>query len=573
MSQKLNSPDYFGSYESLQQHFRAQLEGLSSVEKGDKFSHFVQRLLPQTSIGTDYQPAVLSEKKSGDEGVDLIAHSKNENAILYIQSKLWVDRAEAIDSIISKFQAYTTKSEGQSIMELMELEKPKAHFLLVTLSPLAGILERYEKTRLASQEFYRRCKSESRINFIDGYDILQTLKTAYAKINRLPSNLELNFHSLCEPVGNVYIGVMSSSEIKSLYKLFGDALFFENVRDFLGYPKPVGRIGRTSPNNEIAKTITNEPGKLLSRNNGLVFGADKVEKGEKPKQLILTNGSVVNGCQTTMCIVDAPDNPGYILVKVVETGDGWDITKAANYQNAVPDIDLELARYLRPQLVKRNAANLAVRVDDGQKSAFQIVDEIYNRKVAYNETRLLYIGIFSRSPNNVFASNYTELLDELIAKLYGNPSFEESIFETLFELQDASQKGLQESKRTFSNPTYAQNFERFYKDDSLAYRCYVSILALCGAVNVNIAERDVNLDKELERTESFIEKAKTVLVNEPDKFIKFYKLAVKIWMQDQLGDESDAEVRRDMYIRTKAANFTNMFRKLCMEGDLEASRG
>jgi len=572
MNEESNLPEYLSSFESLQQHFRAQLEGLSTTDKGDKFTHFVQRLIPQTDVGTDFELPILSRNKSVDQGVDLVARSKIEDASLYVQSKIWVDRAEVIDSVISKFQAYTGTSRDSAQGILIDTSNTKAHFLLVTLSPLDGILERYGKTEFASKVFYRQCKSENRIHFIDGHAILRTLKTAYGKITRLRTNLVLNLAAPCVSIGNVHIGVISSLELRSLYKSFGDALFFENVRDFLGVPRAGERLGRTTPNNEIVKTLTNEPEKMLSRNNGLVFGAARVEVREDGRMLTLANGSVVNGCQTTMCIVETPNGPSHVLVKVVETNDAWDITKSANYQNSVPDIDLELARYLRPQLVKRAAAILGVGIEDTQKSAFQIVDEIYDKKVAYSETRLLYIGLFSRSPNNVFASNYTELVHPLVARLYGESSYEEEIFETLFQLQYASQQSLKETKSIFSDPIYAKLFERLYDDDSLTYRCYIGILALCGSLKVNIAERDADPDAELARTKSFLAAAKALLINEPTKFSVFYRLAVKMWMQDILGAEEDSELRRDMYWKTKASNFTNMFRKLRMEGDLEAKR-
>lgn len=141
-----------------------------------------------------------------------------------------------------------------------------------------------------------------------------------------------------------------------------------------------------------------------------------------------------------MCLVEYSELPSSVLVKVVVTDDSWDITKSANYQTAIPDIDLELARYLRPQLVKIAASNLGVQISGVEKSAFQLIDEIYNNRVAYQETRLLYIGLFSRSPNNVFASNYTELMQDLISKLYDQSEYEEEVFETLFMLQGASQK-------------------------------------------------------------------------------------------------------------------------------------
>ena len=349
MDNAQKSPEYLRSLESLQQHFRAQLEGLTTADKGDRFTHFVQRLIPQTALGAEYDFPVLSKNKSVDQGVDLTAENRTDAyACLYVQSRMWIDRADAIDSVMSKFQAYvkTTPDTGQTI--IIDLSYAKAHFLLVTLSPISGILHRYESTPFASRAFYLQCKSENRIHFIDGHDILQGLKAAYNKLSSLKTNLVLNLAAPCVTVANVHVGIISCQEIRSLYKTFGDALFFENVRDFLGIPpRGTERFGRTTPNNEIVKTLTKEPEKLLSRNNGLVFGAEKVEIADNSKVLTLINGSVVNGCQTTMCIVDTPGEQGYVLVKVVETKDGWDITRAANYQNLVPDIDLELAKYSR----------------------------------------------------------------------------------------------------------------------------------------------------------------------------------------------------------------------------------
>ena len=375
MNELSNYPDYLGSFIALQQHFRAQLEGLSATEKGDRFAHFVQRLIPQTEVGTGFDLPELNSKLSGDGGVDLIAQGLSNETTLYIQSKLWVDRADIIDSVISKFQAYTTSHKtGQA--SLFDLHDDSLHFLLVTLSPLKGILDKYQKKEFASKEFYRKCKAEDRIHFIDGEQILPVLKATYSKLNQLPTELVLNFETPFIQKDNVYIGVMSSVELKSLYRQSGDALFFENVRDFLGVSKTAERLGRTTPNHEIIKTVTEDPGKMLSRNNGIVFGADEVLIGASPKQLIIGRGSVVNGCQTTMCLVEYAGAPSYILVKVVQTDDSWDITKSANYQTSVPDIDLELARYLRPQLVKRAAANLGVQIKDTQKSVFQLIDDI-----------------------------------------------------------------------------------------------------------------------------------------------------------------------------------------------------
>ena len=227
---------------------------------------------------------------------------------------------------------------------------------------------------------------------------------------------------------------------------------------------------------------------------------------------------------------------------------------------------------MRPQLVKRAAENFGVQLKDIERSAFQLIDEIYERKVAYSETRLLYIGLFSRTPNNVFASNYTELLQDLIVALYKNQVQEEEIFELLFLLQSISQESLIESKTIFSNPSYSSFFERLYKEDSLSYRSFLTILALCGTINTSITERESDISKEVVRVRKFIDDASKALKNKQDSFKKFHKLAVKLWMQDLLDDDEDeAKVRRDMYLSSKRMNFNNMFRKLCIEADLDQS--
>lgn len=572
MSNELPPPNYLESFDSLQQHIRGQLEGLSTTEKGKRFAGFVQRLVPQSEPGTGFELPKLNSKLSNDGGVDLTAKDKSTDRTLYIQSKLYVDRADTIDSVLSKFQAFKANEEtsDKSQLSLFDSDKASSHFLLVTLSPLSGILEKYQKQQYASREFYDRCISEKRIHFIDGYEILNLLKNAHGKLSQIPTDLTIKFETPYIQKDDVYVGIVSNSELKDLHRKFGDALFFENVRDFLGTQAGVEKMGRTTPNLEIIKTIKNEPHKMLSRNNGLVLRAEQV-KSDSASQLTLKDGSVVNGCQTTMCLVEYSEQPSFVLVKIVQSQDAWDIAKSANYQTAVPDLDLELARYLRPQLVKRAAENLGVQLKDIERSAFQLIDEIYDRKVAYSETRLLYIGLFSRNPNNVFSSNYTELFQELIVGLHKSQMKEEEVFELLFLLQGTSQESLLEAKSIFSNPTYSNFFERLYKEDTLSYRSFLSILALCGTINVNIAERETNTSKEVERVKKFIENASSTLKSNQERFKKFHKLAVKLWMQHLLDDDDESKVRRDMYLSSKRMSFNSMFRKLCIEADLDQS--
>lgn len=565
-------PDYLQSFDSLEQHFRAQLKHLSNTQKGDRFAHFVQRLIPQTELGPQFEPPSLSDKKSWDEGVDLIAKGNDGKTVLYVQAKLWVDKAEEIDSIMSKFQAYKAEHhfDADSKQYSMEFDSTAVTFALVTLSRLQNIRQRYEKKSFASRAFYDECIKERRLTFVDGPTVLLALRAAFRKISELPESLRLNLEAPPIQKDGVFISVVSSDELRRLYNEFGDSLFFENVRDFLHTPRGKDRPGRTTPNQEIIKTVSSCPERMLSRNNGIVFRAEAVSPGDVPQAINLTRGSIVNGCQTTMCIVQHAASTCYVPVKIVQTEDSWDIAKAANYQNSVFDIDLDLARILRPQLVKRAANITGVRIENREESAFQIIDAIYDRKVAYEETRLFYIGLFSRSPNNLFSANYTELCQDVINKFYENDPYGEQTFEMLFELQAACHEGLTAAREYFVHPSYAASFDRFYRDDSPTYRCFLGILALCGAVNTNVAERCDEPMQEFERMKGFFAAAHQVLQQKRAAFLRYHRLAVKIWMQEMLDmNPDDTTMRRDMSLDTRRANFGSMFKKLCLEADLD----
>jgi hypothetical protein len=129
-------PDYLQNFELLEQHFRAQLQHLSNVDKGSRFAQFVQRLIPQTELGSAYEQPALPPRKSWDEGVDLSCKGKDGKSVLYVQAKLWVDTAEDIDSILSKFEAYQTQHhlDENSTQYAMEFDPSRVSFAVVTLS-------------------------------------------------------------------------------------------------------------------------------------------------------------------------------------------------------------------------------------------------------------------------------------------------------------------------------------------------------------------------------------------------------------------------------------------------------
>ena len=101
---------------------------------------------------------------------------------------------------------------------------------------------------------------------------------------------------------------------------------------------------RSTVNQEIIKTIKDDPEKMLARNNGADFPRLRGQ-GQDDGSAELSMAAIVNGCQTTMCLVHCAPVSEHcsIQVKIVKTSDAWDIAKAANYQNQVTRVDLELS--------------------------------------------------------------------------------------------------------------------------------------------------------------------------------------------------------------------------------------
>ncbi len=223
MVDHVSLPSYLESFELFQQHIRGQLDGLSTTDKGKRFAQFVKQLVPQSDGGANFDAPELNSKITNDGGVDLIGRSKISDKTLYIQSKLWVDRADMIDSVISKFKAFKSKDANQ--LNLFSADAENNHFMLVTLSPLKGILEQYKKKQYSSKDFYDECIAENRVYFVDGHEILTLVKNAYSKLNQVPTDLTINFEVPYISKDNVYIGILSNFELKELHKS-SETLYF-----------------------------------------------------------------------------------------------------------------------------------------------------------------------------------------------------------------------------------------------------------------------------------------------------------------------------------------------------------
>jgi AIPR protein len=576
-------PRFLESFENLTAHFDEHFDELGSNARGDTFLDLALKVISLTNEGQDFPPLLLSAKKSHDGGVDMYTTATKDARILCAQSKYKVRGKDEFDSVISKFKNFEASLSPPlphpSLFTMSEDATeaiPVPTFALATSSKLEGIIAKFEESTLASRDYYHKLRDEGRLFIVDGPRILTLLQQLYKKTHLIPSTVTMQSKQWID-CGDVFYGAVSGSELVDLYHKHGDALFFENIRDFLGTTSGKVVTTRSTVNEEIIKTISTEPGKMLARNNGLTIRAATV-KIKDDGVAELTMAAIVNGCQTTMCLVHcAPVSElCMVQVKVVRTTDAWDIAKAANYQNQVTRVDLDLARYLRPQLVRRVAMTLGYAVEtETSVSASSVLNTIYRTKVDYEELKLLVLGLFSRKPNNLFENNYSELRGDILEKLYDLQGGDEAVFAVLLLLLKESRDALSLCEETFSGDEYAEVFRRFYNEDKPRYRVYFAIAALCASLRDDLSERSVDAEVEFKRTERFLASAREALENRAGEYHNVFLLtflAVADNVLDIPSGKAEGVIAQSMFHKISTTAFSSLYKKVLMRMDSEKRR-
>ncbi|WP_327688135.1 AIPR family protein [Streptomyces tubercidicus] len=162
-----------------------------------------------------------------------------------------------------------------------------------------------------------------------------------------------------------YQGVVMAEEIAGWAKS-GSDLFNLNIRN---------PLGRTSINNALIETLTQEPAHFWYFNNGITVLCDAVEKGQqsmlapqhRPLTLTLHNASVVNGAQTVRSVAEAMAAgviaaEAQIGVRIIVTGKREDFarktTQATNRQNSVGPRDFIALDPLQAVILEEMRAEL-----------------------------------------------------------------------------------------------------------------------------------------------------------------------------------------------------------------------
>lgn len=583
-------PTFLRNADAFALHLQENFAEHTNLEKGDGFVSFACKVLPLFDFWKDMPPPEPSEKRTYDKGIDFVSRHPDNEICFAGQSKFRIRGVDELDSIICKFSAYdNSQGANQAAAQpslFAEQADSKISYIIITSSNLSNIESRYRDTRLPSREFYDLLIREGRLEVLDGQRLLDTIQSLYRQSFFIAPQIKLRLSADVIAVDSVYLSVISAGVLRDLYAENKDSLFFENIREFLGVGS--GRSGKSNGrgtvNESIASTLRDCPEKMLGRNNGITFRADAVQILDS-RTLLLEKGSIVNGCQTTMCIVttgEAADS-AKVLIKVV-AGEGevsWEVAKYANYQNQVSRLELELAKFLRPQAVRKAAIELGYAVStEMNQSISTVLDEIHHTRISYEALRLLYIGLFSRYPNNILQGHHSEVqLDVLdVANAAGQ---QERTMRVLFQLLVHAERAADAFKKRHKDERVLDLFKRFFREESPRYSCLLAILAACGCVDEDLERRDDDKDPQVRwaRLQRFLDRLEIILVRHSDYFVRVYRNAVTaltLPVTQSANDRDDLLQRMSKEIEANTGQrfplLVSSVRQLIMNDDLLAEQ-
>jgi hypothetical protein len=560
-------PTYLQSLSDFEAYLADHFQALNTTVRGHRFAEAALLILPYFPGPDKFFGYYLNPKKSHDGGIDIFSEKLTNGTYAACQSKLKISTTEELDSILSKFYVYERDLSAPEEGVLFSEDKPPSvTYVIATGSNLEGIRRRYDERKPSSYSFYKQLCESGRLHFVDGKNMLSWMRRTYIRSMTLPASFKLESSEVWLNVGDVHIGVLAGQSLIDLVKEHGDGLFFENIRDWLG-----GGGDQLSVNNSIADTIKNEPSRMLERNNGITVRAESVERLDGGHTLMIHRGAIVNGCQTTMCLWELQNVSSalQVVVKVVTVADteaAWRIAQSANYQNPVTRMELELARFLRPQLVARAAAKLGEGLKTDRKEGLAAVLRSYTQtEVSYVLIRHLFVGLFSRRPNQLFQDNYTNFQMDVASNYYTLPGAEDHLFTTLFTAIKQGREALVVSAKSFENEDFAKPFSRLLDADQHKYQAYLLLLALCTSQRVDLSER-ADVDSRSRLIFDFLSRCSAALEDKPQEFSRAYLFSYKELARITARPEEDSDkIIQRLSSRVRDAPFHDLYSNICME--------
>jgi AIPR protein len=578
------SASFLKGYIDFRQHIEELYGDLTNIEKGRLFSNLVKDTLSSHESYWGLE-ARLNPKETHDEGVDIFwVNPENNKDKFFCQSKFRIRSKDDFDNVISKFKGFEesqVKNTGQKQLDIFShsLENTSSNskefstkYIVATLWSLKNIVSSYEASGRPSVNFYHQLVENKRLEIIDGELLYDYFLSAYEREYSIPQEVRFRSKEALVNRENVHVGVISTEDLISIYKKSRNGIFFENVRDFLG----LGNSDSTLDiNNDIYKTACTEPSKMIERNNGITFKASSIDYEEN--WVVLRNAGIINGCQTTICIVKAaPKEECYVPVKIVITGDDEqttsDIARTANTQNRIDKINLELSEFIRPQLIKMSLAEVGISLaEDKQENAPLLAATISKYQVFKSDIRYLFIGLFSSTPRNIFISDYAAIRFDDLKTSFSTSEKRRELNSILAQILVISNKSFEKIREKYpvaskkedgqdsSETKIGKVFNRFYIDQK-GYKAYLIVLAIYCILKID--DEKAAKGYEITRTLSFV---KNILNDDSGEFQesleKIFRAVAMNVIQRFSSKEKDLEdeISQNLFKYMRSTNFSAFY--------------
>lgn len=319
------------------------------------------------SIGCSDEEAVKSIVDGPDDnGIDAVFYSAREKKMVIVQSK-WSNKGTGEpekkdvstvctgirDLFNCNFERFNEKvNEKRDILEIgMSAYDTKYEVVLIDTYSASTLSKHAQRYIDDLKEEMNDIGEENQESIFDFYRLNQTkvysLLANGDKIDPINEEIVLQNWGLVEEPFKAFYGVVSAEEIGKWWCNYGDRLFNDNLRQVLG---------QTDVNDEIEKTLKEDPAKFWFYNNGITLVAEEVKKnmmGGSTKEfgIFSVKGvSIINGAQTLSTIGKVLSKNGSISedakvsMRMISLGENSldlkkEITKANNRQNRIENRD------------------------------------------------------------------------------------------------------------------------------------------------------------------------------------------------------------------------------------------
>lgn len=417
----------------LQELYKDKIDITDGYNEEEKKTLFLTRSFAAYSLqilaGVSVETAAMAVVDGRDDNaIDAIYFDKKEKILWLVQSK-WIKSgqgepetgdtskfktgvADLIDFELSRFNT-KVQAKQQDIDEALNDYEVKINIVLA----YTGADSFSTHNQRIVDDMLDLINDSSEIASFERFTLSQAHRSLSGIIEGQPIKAEIaieNWGKVEIPYKAIY-GAVNGSSFAQLWSQYRSRLFSENIRDFLG---------KSSVNDDIKSTITNEPDNFFYYNNGVTilcqnFIKKPVMLGRDTGQFEINDLKIVNGAQTVGSIGSVYEqNPEAVesisvFVKIIslencESNFANNVTQKTNTQNKIEKRDFVS---LDPQQ-ERLQTELAL---DGITYQIKRTSDILSGEKQCNVEELMIAVACSLS--NV---NYTVLAKREVGKLWEN---------------------------------------------------------------------------------------------------------------------------------------------------------